>query len=59
MVLVQVFAVVGKHEIGRDGPFQLLEEVLDIGSLVGEVAVAELLEHDPLFSRTSQNPFGR
>jgi len=44
VVLMQILAVVGQHEVGREG-LQRLEEGLDLGPLHREVPVAEVLQH--------------
>src|SRR5262249_36477447 len=56
VVLVEIFATVGQDEVGRVLPFELLEELLDLGADVGEEAVAEILADDFLLSRLGEEP---
>ena len=47
VVLVEVVARVGEHELRVDAGLQILEELLDLAAAVGQEAVAEAVHLDP------------
>src|SRR5271168_1703680 len=54
MVLMQVASVVSENEIGIDALLEVLEKVFDIGSHVGEEAVAKRSDLDRLGAGVAQ-----
>src|SRR5262245_44908710 len=46
MILMKVFPVVGQDEIGRDPQLEILEEILDLASVVREEPIPEVADDD-------------
>src|SRR5262245_22497765 len=58
VILMSVVLVVGKDERWLEFPFQGLEAVFDIGTIVGEVAVAKLEHVDSLVLNSAEKVGG-
>src|SRR5207342_2136677 len=59
MILVSVVATVRKHDIGLHFAFQLFEAVFDLGPMIGEVAIPELVEKEPYVLGATQEGVSR